>query len=58
MESTVAGSKKRIRQNMLRRTDELFKTKNRANLAWLSKITKELDMDVTEISRTDFKLEF
>lgn len=58
MERTATTSKKRIRHNMLRRTDELFQVKNKTNLPWLAKLTAELDMDVVEITRTDLKMEF
>lgn len=58
MERTATTSKKRIRHSMLRRTDELFQVKNKANLPWLAKLTAELDMDVVEITRTDLKMEF
>ncbi len=58
MESTAALTRKRVRHNMLRRTDELFNSAKKNKLSWLEKLTMELDMDVNEIVRTDVKLEF
>ena len=58
MEGTITRTGKRVRHNILRKSEITFEESRRQKLSWLDKLTANMDLEVIEIERTNLKLEF